>query len=198
MYRRPDTRWPICPPVWRDRPLRPPTRAPPSSRRRRRAAPPARRRPRGVARGARQVSRPRRRPGRRRRRGPCSGARRWRRPRRGTARRRRRRRRRAAALDARDGEERAEDGAGNARTASNMSLSPRSRASSILPQPRTHTDAPPRAPSGTGREPPAPWHAGAAPNQQPTTFMRPTDAATPRRVGIRSGGASGNRRPRAP
>ena len=73
---------------------------------------------------------------------------------------------------------------------------PPSRASSILPQPRTHTDAPKRAPKRY-------WAEGAGAvargrGAEPAATTTADGRGAPRRVGIRSGGASGNRRPRAP
>ena len=82
---------------------------------------------------------------------------------------------------------------GNARIARSRSRSPKTSAVAILSQPRTQMDAPPRAPNlYCPARPPAPWQAGAPPNQQQNTFITPTDVATDLRVGASSLRLSGN------
>ena len=56
---------------------------------------------------------------------------------------------------------------------------PKTSPRNILHTPRNTIDPPPRAPKAyCAAKPPAPWHDGIAPTQQPTRFITPTLVAT--------------------
>src|SRR4051812_8202892 len=72
-----------------------------------------------------------------------------------------------------------------------MSDEPSRTANSTFTAPRNRIEPFVRAPNRNWpANPPAPWHIGIAPNQQPTRFIMPTETATFRGVAGRSGNRS--------